>query len=264
MFQSFWFNGLLWKNVRYIVEVAGPVVSILLGQWITLEVVAPFLLHSYMYHVSILLGQWITLEDPFYGRISRFETLFQSFWVNGLLWKFLWRIPIFFLTAVSILLGQWITLEEYPWDSKDVLVFGFNPSGSMDYFGRRPWKTSRKWGKGFNPSGSMDYFGRLSLTLFQNTVLKFQSFWVNGLLWKFNFIKTQNCGVSGFQSFWVNGLLWKLIFNGWLPKNRWVSILLGQWITLEVSYRAKGRRCLRGFNPSGSMDYFGRFWGCCP
>ena len=62
-FQSFWVNGLLWKKVGALV-------------------------HIWQLPVSILLGQWITLEDiiGFYG-VDRAVYQFQSFWVNGLLWK---------------------------------------------------------------------------------------------------------------------------------------------------------------------------------
>ena len=38
-----------------------------------------------------------------------------------------------------------------------------------------------------------------------------------------------------------------------------VSILLGQWITLEVNIIAKVCKFFMRFNPSGSMDYFGSF-----
>ena len=60
-------------------------VSILLGQWITLEGFGLFSVRCSL-SVSILLGQWITLEDSLYVTGA-----------NGL--------------HVSILLGQWITLE---------------------------------------------------------------------------------------------------------------------------------------------------------
>ena len=62
LFQSFWVNGLLWKNTREIAKTFWFLVSILLGQWITLEEdrERP---HANEAKVSILLGQWITLED---------------------------------------------------------------------------------------------------------------------------------------------------------------------------------------------------------
>ena len=60
-------------------------VSILLGQWITLEGQKTMLLKS-ISNVSILLGQWITLE-AFLVQSKRLDQ------------------------CVSILLGQWITLE---------------------------------------------------------------------------------------------------------------------------------------------------------
>ena len=37
--------------------------------------------------VSILLGQWITLEEDIAKVENNILKLFQSFWVNGLLWK---------------------------------------------------------------------------------------------------------------------------------------------------------------------------------
>ena len=63
-----------------------------------------------------------------------------------------------------------------------------------------------------------------------------------------------------FQSFWVNGLLWKglpCLRESVTPES--VSILLGQWITLEGRKRPDFGRFLVRFNPSGSMDYFGSF-----
>ena len=112
---------------------------------------------------------------------------FQSFWVNGLLWK-----PA---VSGSLILGKTC----------------FNPSGSMDYFGRQVGFESRR--------GSQT---------------KFQSFWVNGLLWK-----SQN-------------------YRG-VRREIEVSILLGQWITLEdVRGQRISRNRKNSFNPSGSMDYFGR------
>ena len=84
----------------------------------------------------------------------------------------------------------------------------------------------------------------------------FQSFWVNGLLWKgvgsiFGWLGKR------FQSFWVNGLLWKIFLLQLLFVDVSVSILLGQWITLEDIESRKFGRNFRSFNPSGSMDYFG-------
>ena len=95
-----------------------------------------FLFDIFTINVSILLGQWITLEGNVVVASHGVMVLFQSFWVNGLLWKR--------HTALVV---------------HDFLV-RFNPSGSMDYFGRVP--------------------------TFERPFLKstFQSFWVNGLLWK--------------------------------------------------------------------------------
>ena len=56
----------------------------------------------------------------------------------------------------------------------------------------------------------MDYFGRMLPHEFDVEVMGFQSFWVNGLLWKLMPV-SENTLVGGrFQSFWVNGLLWKI------------------------------------------------------
>ena len=41
-----------------------------------------------------------------------------------------------------------------------------------------------------------------------------------------------------------------------------VSILLGQWITLEEEVRGLVSEIGKSFNPSGSMDYFGRSSRC--
>ena len=60
----------------------------------------------------------------------------------------------------------------------------------------------------FNPSGSMDYFGRLNAIDEIRIEAMFQSFWVNGLLWKIKNDLTRETERL-FQSFWVNGLLWK-------------------------------------------------------
>ena len=145
-------------------------------------------------------------------------------------------VYLFVLHFVSILLGQWITLE---------VTRKYNIWGSK--------------GKSFNPSGSMDYFGRAIRRVRKKANTQFQSFWVNGLLWKsaspfqlrnlfnvsillgqwitledFNGLEWMPWNGRMFQSFWVNGLLWKYysVFPRLSAKK--VSILLGQWITLEV------------------------------
>ena len=137
--------------------------------------------------------------------------------------------------------------------------YSFNPSGSMDYFGRTPswlpmpfyFRVSILLGQwitlegragvddstskpGFNPSGSMDYFGSTKETAWVSANDVFQSFWVNGLLWKrrraTGFFRVSSVSIllgqwitlevhsmptaramQKFQSFWVNGLLWKYI-----------------------------------------------------
>ena len=141
---------------------------------------------------------------------------------------------------------------------------------------------------GFNPSGSMDYFGSFPWLLLRPLPPSFQSFWFNGLLWKAAWLTGRELisycfnpsgsmdyfgsprpvvsafVVTWFQSFWFNGLLWKIMFFYASAIQNLVSILLVQWITLEVLSLAAIARMMKGFNPSGSMDYFGRrgFAGC--
>ena len=129
----------------------------------------------------------------------------------------------------------------------------------------------------------MDYFGSKRAKAKKRALLGFQSFCVNGLLWKTSypaarcFCKGCSFNPSGsmdyfgstkvgkvftsqflFQSFWVNGLLWKVDFPSGATSRRKVSILLGQWITLE-EYAVLSELIINvRFNPSGSMDYFGR------
>ena len=76
----------------------------------------------------------------YFGRKGRqillkFQDLFQSFWVNGLLWKGRWFESSRVFIIVSILLGQWITLEVEACVALGLCLLCFNPSGSMDYFG---------------------------------------------------------------------------------------------------------------------------------
>ena len=101
----------------------------------------------------------------------------------------------------------------------------------------RPPVTGQFSRQRFNPSGSMDYFGRSPSVGRCRALNWFQSFWVNGLLWK---VSPNKCRIE------------KLIF---------VSILLGQWITLEALYPVDFDALDASFNPSGSMDYFGSFSG---
>ena len=104
----------------------------------------------------------------------------------------------------------------------------------------------------------MDYFGRVSYRSRVGTEGMFQSFWVNGLLWKLGIVGGLPNGRPRFQSFWVNGLLWKSSVQRIGQLSNKVSILLGQWITLEVPIDHCHAGSVIGFNPSGSMDYFGR------
>ena len=69
-FQSFWVNGLLWKQTGSGCGNMKSSVSILLGQWITLEAATTKTL-IFRDIVSILLGQWITLEAQSFDGFSR-------------------------------------------------------------------------------------------------------------------------------------------------------------------------------------------------
>ena len=51
----------------------------------------------------------------------------------------------------------------------------------------------------FNPSGSMDYFGRNIFLAIGTRNTGFQSFWFNGLLWKLVFKKCPGVGNSCFN-----------------------------------------------------------------
>ena len=117
--------------------------------------------------------------------------------------------------------------------SKSEIPMGFNPSGLMDYFGSSYCACSCSGELRFNPSGLMDYFGRIAAPNAPIYTAKFQSFWVNGLLWKVPKLKKTLERLCLFQSFWVNGLLWKKLIFWVMLELQNVSILLGQWITLE-------------------------------
>ena len=184
--------------------------------------------------VSILLGQWITLEDIFrYGDAALSILRFQSFWVNGLLWKGRLYSAYSEQVSVSILLGQWITLEVCSCSTRLMPSSCFNPSGSMDYFGSFAKYAIETRNGGFNPSGSMDYFGRTLRTTFMDLNFCFNP---SGSMDYFGSggFKPPVMPAIKFQSFWVNGLLWKNTFDCIVALSSLVSILLGQWITLEV------------------------------
>ena len=134
-FQSFWFNGLLWKPRRPRSRTG------------TRKSFNPSGSMDYF--------------GRLFGAVAlRIESQFQSFWFNGLLWKLASSRCSSLATHVSILLVQWITLEEISVNLNHSNTFCFNPSGSMDYFGRgHKHEKQRQCGK-------------------------FQSFWFNGLLWK--------------------------------------------------------------------------------
>ena len=111
LFQSFCINGLLWKFFF--------TVKILQNEKF----------------VSILLYQWITLEvnDPFFNKSRNLP--FQSFCINGLLWKGRSPPETWAPFPVSILLYQWITLEDWGLSFSNQVLSCFNPSVSMDYSG---------------------------------------------------------------------------------------------------------------------------------
>ena len=80
----------------------------------------------------------------------------------------------------------------------------------------------------------MDYFGRYLITYSDWHLDEFQSFWVNGLLWKNAFLagppgRKRSFNPSGSMDYFgsARGR------GGWRQKAHLVSILLGQWITLE-------------------------------
>ena len=135
LFQSFWVNGFGWKFANLLNLLCLSLVSILLSQWIWLEV-ASFEHYTIPYNrVSILLSQWIWLEvwtvirscsawsgfnpsesmdlvgskEHVLGQAARLE--FQSFWVNGFGWKRNYIRLGGISKLVSILLSQWIWLE---------------------------------------------------------------------------------------------------------------------------------------------------------
>ena len=86
VFQSFWVNGLLWKRRRGENLRARAKVSILLGQWITLEV---HLKNIYMWYRREFQSFWVNglLWKLYLPTNPKHTIRFQSFWVNGLLWK---------------------------------------------------------------------------------------------------------------------------------------------------------------------------------
>ena len=161
---------------------------------------------------------------------------------------------------VSILLVQWITLEVAAFAIAAETSGGFNPSGSMDYFGRRneletrvfPYNivsillvqwitleghTGREFNVfifSFNPSGSMDYFGSCIFEAHKQAVV-FSGFNPSGSMDYFGSVTTElsTITLALFQSFWFNGLLWKIPTFYVLIADIRVSILLVQWITLE-------------------------------
>ena len=96
----------------------------------------------------------------------------------------------------------------------------------------------------------------------RNTPTKFQSFCVNGFLWKIDILSDRTRNIA-FQSFCVNGFLWKILV--WIADEIWiaVSILLCQWIPLEESANC-------GTYPDGNLFQSfcvnGFLWKCkiCP
>ena len=145
-----------------------------------------------------------------------------------------YKIRQHFFYLVSILLYQWITLEAKYLLPLVRLFLRFNPSVSMDYSGRTGYFDSNDFvNKSFNPSVSMDYSGRVIGRNFRGIFHRFQSFCINGLLWK----------------------RWRKF---WGKNTEFVSILLYQWITLEAFSSWKITSRIWSFNPSVSMDYSGR------
>ena len=176
---------------------------------------------------------------------------FQSFWVNGLLWKFRIVRKVGDVFEVSILLGQWITLEGFG------VVAPKNRLRKFQSF----WVNGLLW--------------KIIRELPYCVLAKFQSFWVNGLLWKqtLQFLHLFFIIVSILLVQWITlegravGLppFFSKRFNpsgsmDYFGSSRnelqnairnHVSILLVQWITLEVRSKA----CVL---PFGRM--FQSFW----
>ena len=167
-------------------SMASSLVSILLSQWIWLEVsvlhitkngqgmfqsfwvngfgwkgILPNRFQDYQ-KVSILLSQWIWLEVAECIKRKENQLKFQSFWVNGFGWKMNHPAKRVGSELVSILLSQWIWLE--------AIV---------------PWVTQIEQ-ECFNPSESMDLVGSLAISPASPINALFQSFWVNGFGWKWN------------------------------------------------------------------------------
>ena len=134
---------------------------------------------------------------------------------------------------VSILLSQWIWLEALDWSPIWTSFSSFNPSESMDLVGSE---------------------GHCQLE--RGSVL-FQSFWVNGFGWKTwgcNSISSQKRCFNPSESMDLVGRIfpiWQV--RPWLG----VSILLSQWIWLEVEIARLRVEMLNSFNPSESMDLVG-------
>ena len=159
-FQSFWVNGFGWKFRHQ--DKKPPSLS-----------------------VSILLSQWIWLEVRFCSKTIQFVKLFQSFWVNGFGWKSprsrAWDTPSKEFQSFWVNGFGW---KQPLWSIAKCAGLCFNPSESMDLVGRHGKPTIRspvvwvsillsQWiwleGKGksctfsqtkrFNPSESMDLVG---------------------------------------------------------------------------------------------------------
>ena len=185
-------------------------VSILLCQWIPLEVIIFECFWQGGELVSILLCQWIPLEDLKWKWANTPKNQFQSFCVNGFLWKYC----VFQNTnPTKMRFNPSVSMDSSGRFGFCALVngffFSFNPSVSMDSSGRNrgieflllwllvsillcqwiPLEAVRdfshvKTEDCFNPSVSMDSSGRLRTQSVFSAQLLFQSFCVNGFLWK--------------------------------------------------------------------------------
>ena len=133
----------------------------------------------------------------------------------------------------------------------------FNPSVSMDYSGRINFKPLDQLCPKFQSFCINGLLWKNSAYILKAYAFEFQSFCINGLLWKYMRCSPPPKPVLMFQSFCINGLLWKIELRRRSSIHISVSILLYQWITLEVlsgSCTYVFRAC---FNPSVSMDYSG-------
>ena len=225
-------------------------------------------LHLFPTQVSILLYQWIPLEDSPRHLHTYTRIKFQSFCINGFLWKH-------GINKVHSRVAQFqsFCINGFLWKSchgcsTPGIRCSFNPSVSMDSSGSPPVPAIPVPLGSFNPSVSMDSSGSLFAGNDLVFLSMFQSFCINGFLWKKCEAIINAVSELSFQSFCINGFLWKTSFwrppplpdssfnpsvsmdssgrfappFAYLHPNK-VSILLYQWIPLEAWYQQSAFPC---------------------